>query len=270
MASPDRTRRRTLLWLGAGLSLLAGCGETDRTTPDPEPPPNGTGATPTEPLGPGPEGGEHTPAGTEPIQRGTGTAAPRDVVFSKPGGGEVAATLYGEGDCGVVLVPQIDMDRQSWDRYARRLADAGYRAIAIDEGESRKAAGVAAAVDYLRNEVGVESVVVIGASSGGAAAVRAAADDPDAVDGLVTLSAAGGADVADQLEPPAMFVVATGDAEEYVTTAETLAAAVPGEGDLVTYEGDAHGQALLESPHADAIRSRIGVFLEEVCGSDDE
>lgn len=266
MTQPNVDRRRILRWVVAGTTVLAGCGRTDRSTPEPAPPPNATGSPPTDVLGPGPEDQE-TPIHNETAPPPTGTPRPDDVVFSKPGG-EVTATLYGGGDCAVVLVPQVDMDRQSWYQFAQRLAGRGYRAMAIDEGETRKAAGVEAAISYLRDSVGVEMVVVVGASTGGEAAVRAAAAaKSDTVDGVVTLSAAGGADVANQLAMPALFVVSEGDAQRFVTTAEQLAEGAPGEDQLVTYDGDAHGQGLLQSPHAEALRRRIGSFLSQVCQS---
>lgn len=260
MAPPDPGRRQTLALLAAAASALAGCGDPGPRTPE-STPPNETG---TDPLGPGP--GLETPSGneTEPPPA-PGTPAPEDVVFAKPNGGEVTATLYGGGDCAVVLVPQVDRDRQSWDQYARDLAEDGYLAMAIDEGTDRKTAGVTAAVNYLRRETVVEAIVLLGASTGGATAVRAAAAHPDAVDGLVTLSAGGGADVADQLSMPARFVVAEGDAQRFVSTAEALATDAPGEDQLLTYDGDAHGQALLESDHADDLRSRLGEFVAGVC-----
>lgn len=260
MPPPDVTRRRTLLILGSALSMLAGCPTIDRT-PDSTSPPNGTVTT--EPLGPGPSGGE-TPTANATDGDGIGTPSPFDVTFSKPEGGEVTATLYGDRDCAVVLVPQVNLDRQSWDEYARRLADADYLAMAIDEGEEDKAAGVTAAVSYLRRETDVDSIVLVGASTGGEAVVRAAAADPDAVDGVVTLSAAGGTDVAGDHTMPALFVVSEGDEERFVTTSNDLADGAS-DGELVTYEGGTHGQRLFESPHAEDLRSRLGEFLERAC-----
>lgn len=266
MTSPDPTRRRILLALGAGTTLLAGCGDTDSTTPEPAPPPGTTtGQTTPGQETPGPGPGEPTPEATDTAQQRTGTPVPDDVVFSKPGGGEVAATSYGSGDCGVVLVPQVDMDRQSWDQYARQLSAAGYRALAIDEGDERKAAGVLGGVQYLRDDRGVETVIVVGASSGAEAAVRASVESPDAVDGLVAISPAGGADVAGDLQAPVLAIVSEDDDEEYVTAAETLAQEAPGDGELVTYEGEAHGQHLFDSPHAEDLRSRMGAFVAGVC-----
>jgi len=265
MAPPDPDRRRILRGLFvAATALLAGCGETDRTTPEPAPPPNETGATATDAFGPGPEGDE-TPIANDTAPPPTGTAVPNDVVFSKPGGGEVAGTMYGGGDCAVVLVPQVDMDRQSWDQYGKHLAERGYRALAIDEGEDRKAAGVEGAVRFLRNTVGVTTVIVVGASTGGEAAVRAAVDRPESVDGVVTISAAGGQDVAGQLTMPTLFVVSEADAQRFVTTAEALVDGAPGETELITLEGDAHGQHLFQSPHAEMLRTRIDRFVEAVC-----
>lgn len=260
MAPPDPDRRRVLLGLAAGLSLLAGCGEFDRRTPGAAPPPT---ATP-RPPGPGPGTPERPPANPTG-QRGTGRPATAELVLSKPDGGEVPATLYGGGDCAVVLVPGADRDRQSWAPYAGRLAAAGRLAMAIDEGEDRKVAGVTAAVTYLRRETNVGAVVIVGADAGGAAVVRAAAAGPEAVDGVVALSPTGSADAAPQLSMPTLVVATEDDDPAFVETARTLVDAAPGPATLVSYGGDAHGQALFESTHAADLRERLGTFLSRAC-----
>lgn len=260
MPSPPPTRRRLLLALGAGTTLIAGCGDTE-PTPEPAPPPE-TDTPVTETPGAGPD--EETPPATEEIQQGTGTPVPDDVVFSKPGGGEVPATVYGSGNCGIVLVPQADRGRQSWDRYARQVSGDGYLAIAIDEGEERRDASVLGAIQYLREDREVERVVVIGASVGGEAALQGSAEMPADVDGIVALSPAGGAEAAADLDLP-MLVLVSEDDGDYLATAEEIVEATPGGAELVTYDGEAHGQELLNSEHSTDVQQRIADFVTEVC-----
>jgi len=259
---PDPGRRRVLAGAAVGLGLLAGCGEFDRQTPGAAPPPTDTA----QPPGPGP-GTPERPPSNRTAQPGTGTPVTAELVLSKAGGGEVPATLYGGGDCAVVLVPGADRDRQSWGPFADRVAAAGHLAMAIDEGDERKVEGVTAAVSYLRRETNVGAVVLVGADTGGEAVVRAAAAEPDAVDGVVALSPTGGPDVdaAPHLSMPTLVVVSADDESTVVETARRLVEAAPGSTTLVTYEGAAHGQTLFESPHAEDLRARVEAFVARVC-----
>lgn len=96
---------------------------------------------------------------------------------------------------GVVLLHAVRSDRRSMLGRARSLREAGYSLLLIDlqaHGETageaitfgvREAAGVHAAVDYLRERVGGQPVGVIGVSLGGAAALLGPA--PVDVDALV-------------------------------------------------------------------------------------
>lgn len=196
-----------------------------------------------------------------------GGGSEEDVSFEAPHGATIDATAYGDGDCGVVLVPQINRDRESWRSQGETIADLGHLALAIDEDPDDRAASVRGAVRYLREQRGVATVVLVGASSGGEAVVVAGAEAEPPVDGTMTLSAAGGADRASELQGRSLFVVATGDDEEFVRTARELHENAPEPKELVEYEGSAHGQGLFESDHGDDLRSRFETFVAEVCGS---
>ncbi|MBX0324314.1 alpha/beta hydrolase [Halomicroarcula sp. F13] len=194
----------------------------------------------------------------------TTTTGSSDVSFDTSGGATVEGTLYGAGDCGVVLVPQINLDRESWRPQAERLASNGWLALAIDEGEQRVAA-VRAAVEFLRSERAVSSVVLVGASTGGAAIVGAAAEIPDRVDGVVTLSAAGGAERAGALTGQKLFVVSEGDEQRFVDIATRLHDDASDPKRLLTFDGAAHGQRLFESEHSAAVWSAMFDLLGDAC-----
>lgn len=172
--------------------------------------------------------------------------------------------MYGSGSCGVVLVPQINKDRESWAPQAERLAERGWVALAIDEGEQRVAA-VRAAVGYLLDERGLDRVVVMGASTGGEAAVVAAAKEGDRVDGVVSLSAAGGAKYAGELTGQKLFVASKNAEDRFVRIAKQLHEGSSKPKRLELYEGGAHGQGLFESPHTEDLWTAVLDLVETAC-----
>lgn len=257
--------RRDLLAAGVGLAGtlgLAGClsGDADDA---------GQGGTATtEPATATNRVGATTEAETETEGRTAGTASgPTDVTFEAPHEATIPATAYGGGDCGVVLVPQVNLDRGSWRPQAELVASTGRQALAIDEDPDDRAASVRGAIRYLREERGVSTVVLVGASTGGAAVVVANAETDVPVAGTVALSPAGGVDHADALTGRSLFVVATADEDRFVRIANDLEAAAPEPKELIEFEGSAHGQGLFESEHGEALRSRLQTFLDEACGS---
>lgn len=259
-------RRRLLRAGGAvGLAGLAGCAGLGSDGD-----PTDAKATETDAAG-----GDDTPTGTDDgsgteTDDGTPTAdASRreTVAFQSTADTEVEGTLYGAGDCGVVFVPQINMDRGSWQPRAERVAERGHAALPIDEDPDNRAASALGALRYLRDEVGVSRVVLVGASSGGEAVVRATAGAEDGtVQGLVTLSAAGGEDVAGGLQGRKLFVVSENDDDRFVTTAEGLFENASEPKELKVYGGDAHGQRIFDSDHGDDLRERLFGLIEDACG----
>lgn len=210
-----------------------------------------------------------------PDETGTPTSAATtrptlgDPVSINSGDLSIEGTLYGDAECAVVLVPQINLDRGSWESQAVALVEAGYQALAIDEDPDRRAASVTAAVEYLRSAVGTERVVLVGASSGGEAVVRAnAAADPGTIAGTIALSPAGGVDVAGELQGRLLFVVCEGDADRFVRTARRLHRDAPEPERLVTFGGDDHGQEILAGEHGETLWSHIRSTVERGCATE--
>ena len=195
------------------------------------------------------------------------TESPRSVSFEAPHGATIEATAYGSGDCGIVLVPQINLDRGSWEPQAEMVAEMGHLALAIDEDPDNRAASVRGAIRYLREQQGISTLILVGASTGGEAVVVANAETDATVDGTITLSVAGGAGHASDLQGRSLFVVSKGDEDRFVRIARELHQGAPEPKKLVEYEGSAHGQGLFDSEHGDNLRDRIRTFVSEVCGS---
>lgn len=205
-----------------------------------------------------------------------GTSA-RAVRFSADDGVDLAGEVRGGGNRGVVLAHMFGSDRGAWSELVEVLVDRDYRTLAFDfrgfgesEGEQDPTSApldLLAAVEALRAD-GARSIVVIGASMGGTAALVAAARDEVALDGVVTLSApavflglAASDDVVEAVEEPKLFIAAEGDGTAPASAQGFYnVSAPPKRVEIVV--GDDHGTALLASPQAEAVRSLILNFLD--------
>ncbi|MFC6733598.1 S9 family peptidase [Haladaptatus sp. DYSN1] len=273
MTGKNLSRRRLLVLSGSALAVpLAGCssqgGADDATTSESEAD-DGTTTTQTAAQTTAAETEAETDADTE---KTTATPEPAsfegaDVTFTSTADAEIEGTLFGSGDCGVVMVPQINLDRESWKPQAQLLAAAGYTALPIDERDD-PAGAVLGAVSYLKSKAGVSNVVLVGGSSGGEAVVHANAQAEDgAVAGVMGISAAGGVDVAPQLQGRKLFVVGKDDDQRFVDTAKQLHENASDPKRLVMLESDAHAQRIFESPHADTLTDLLVSFVEESCAA---
>lgn len=273
MSEPRTTRRHLLATSGSllGAVAIAGCQQNDdgggETTTDGATTTDGTTTT-------GEATQEETTEGaTETTGETTETTAqdrPTDVSFEAPHGATIEGTLYGSGDCGVVLVPQINLDRGSWEAEANRLAEQeGLTVLAIDEDPNNRASSVRGAMQYLRDQHDVSSLVLVGASSGGEAVVVANANsEAGAVDGTIAISPGGGEEYASELQGSTLFVVSKGDDERFVRVTKKLHNDAPHPSELVTYPGSAHGQRILDSEHGDDLRARIREFTASACSGE--
>lgn len=243
-------RRRQLLASAATLptALIAGCiGDREGTTQ------NET---------------DTTVSGTATTGSDGQTPGSQTVSFETSHGPTLSGTLYGNGECGIVLVPQINMDRESWQPQAEWLASLGHTVLAIDEDPDNRPASVQGAIQYLQDQQSVSQLVLIGASSGGEAVVTANANaPPDTVDGTITLSAGGGGEAAAELQGRLLFVVSRGDDDRFVQTATQLHQNASQPKELVQYRGTTHGQRLFESGHREELTEQIQTLITEDCGN---
>lgn len=263
MASRPTTRRAVLATAGiaAGLAGLAGCSGIRRGE---------------EPEGAGTETATSTstataassPTDTTPTTTGTPTQDRTErVQFQSTANTQVTGTVYGPAGsaCGIVLVPQINRDRESWRDQAENLAGMGHIALPIDEDPDNRAESALGALSYLRETEGVDRVLLVGASSGGEAVVRAnARAESGSVQGLVTLSAAGGTEVAGELQGRKLFVATENDGK-FTQIARDLHADAPDPKARKIYSGSAHGQGIFETKHGGDLADRLFGLVEDVC-----
>ncbi|WP_254525517.1 alpha/beta fold hydrolase [Natrinema caseinilyticum] len=156
------------------------------------------------------------------------------------------------------------MDRASWTDQAEALTGSDRFGLAIDPDDDRPTA-IREAVAQLRTTVGVDHVVLVGASIGGEAAVVAAAEAGDDVDGLVAISPGGGTDRGSEIRARSLFVVAENDDERFVETTRRLHENAPDPSRLEVLSGDEHGQRLFETARGDDLEGWIDDVIETAC-----
>lgn len=211
--------------------------------------------------------------------RQAASAPPETVSFPTRDGGLVFANLYGRGGRAVVLAHGGRFNKESWDRQARALAQAGFRVLAIDfrgRGQSRGGPqardrddgarfDVLAAVRHLR-QGGAKSVSVIGASFGGGAAAEASAEaEPGEIDRLILL-AHSPIDKPERMKGRKLFILTRGDSSgadkvPRLPKIREQYERAPGPKELVILDGSAHAQSIFETAEGERLMREILRFL---------
>lgn len=205
--------------------------------------------------------------------QGSASGDGRPVTFDSLDGSrpEGRGTLFGTGDCGVVLVPGSSFAEESWHPQARQLAADGRVVLTLDftsaeYGGSDTPEDVLGAVRFLRGSVGVGRVVLVGASSGGYSVLVAnTRAEPGRVDGTVAIAHPDGVGLARDLHPPLLFAVSQDDDVVDAADVEATYRGSPEHKKLVTFEGETHAQGLFETRHADELLEAIREFVDGVC-----
>lgn len=230
----------------------------------------------------------HVPSDTPQPPTATATPAPtatppeagRPVTIPVTAEVSLAGTLYGQGTRAVIFSNMGDQRQASWAPVARAMSEAGYLALTYDFRywvNGRMEAGqmgfiaddLLAAVEFVRAE-GAETVMLIGASLGGMATAKAAAEAGAAA--MVVLAApmrAAGVTVVVTVEDlqaftgPKLFI--TSEFDNTVAAAELEAmfeqAGEPKE--LLIYPGvTEHGTHLLKTEHAEDLTARLLAFVQ--------
>lgn len=195
--------------------------------------------------GEGGPGTEASPAAMQAASTAPEAAEYESVRFRASDGRELVGRLWGDGDVGVVLAHGFSrgIAQDGWVSFAAFLADRGYRVLTFNfRGfcDSEECSGgaedpqkywhdVAAATAFME-EQGAAQVVLVGASMGGLAVLRAARMPGIEVAGVVSLSTpqfpfryyagVGETEAADltrarlrQIDEPKLFVAGTDDVQ---------------------------------------------------------
>jgi pimeloyl-ACP methyl ester carboxylesterase len=205
---------------------------------------------------------------------------PTPVSFPTKDGWIIHADLYGTAVRGIVLVHGGRFDKGSWEKQARVLVKAGFRALAIDlrgfglskEGPQSAHSDfgspldVLAAVRYLHAN-GANTVSVVGASMGGDAAEGAVADaEPGEIDRVVLL-AHGAYGPPEKLRARKLFIVARDDLgpgdQPRLARIRAQYDKAPGPKQLVILDGSAHAQFIFQTDQGGRLMHEILRFLSE-------
>ncbi len=233
----------------------------------------GSVATPTSaPLSaPDPTAAPSTPSG-----------AVQAVTFETPDGATIPAQLYGSGDTAIVFSVMGDC-RQGWTDFARTAADQGFRALTFEwrgchtdpNNESllkRFLDDTRGAIDYVRGQ-GASSIILVGASLGGVASARLAAESQASA--LVAVSSP------DRIEPwgvqveradvggsiPKLFVASDDDPVVPASATRALHDLAAEPRQWLTYPGRAHGIELFAGESGPEFEQALLTFLLEVRGA---
>ena len=200
---------------------------------------------------------------------------PQPVTFEATDGTPLSGLLFGKGPAGVILAHMYPADQKSWFPLARKLTKEGYLALTFDFRGYGESGGekiiseidrdLEGAYRFLRPRV--KKVFLVGASMGGTAAIRVAAENPTA--GVVSLSAPmafRGLDAREAIRKiavPCLFVAAEGDGSAAAAAREFNKAAKSPERVLLIVPGPEHGTRLFDSPSGTKVEEAILGFLNE-------
>lgn len=245
--------------LCAGLAiavLLAGCGEAATYTPSPE-----------------------AVATAEAFAR-TVTFPARFSTTPESDDGEqdpitLDARVFGNGETGVILAHMRPADQSSWFPFAAELAATGdftvmtfdFRGYGASTGEKqfdRIDTDLTAAYEYMRDTLKVERIFLVGASMGGTASLVVGARA--LIAGVVSISSPGqfppldAVETVDEITAPKLFITSEDDVPAF-RSQETFWALASEPKTQHIYDGEAHGTALFDGPHAADLRARLLAFL---------
>ncbi len=196
-----------------------------------------------------------------------------DLRFRAADGTRLVGHRFGSGRVAVVLAHESRGWLCEWVPYAKRLAARGYLAFPFDfrgygESESHPASNVridldvAAAAKTVRG-LGAKKVFLVGASIGGSAVLRAAADVRPLVSGVVSVS--GAADLVDataaakRLRVPALYVAGRYDLDFAANARRLYAATASKDKKVVIVASGEHGSRLVGAEAK--VRATIETFL---------
>ncbi len=203
---------------------------------------------------------------------------PEIINFQAPNQGDIEADFYrGPGNTALILAHGKAFDKDSWQEEARRWSS-GLSVLALNfrgYGDSTGPGGlddqdmlqaipvfaldILGAADYLVREMGMERVLLLGASMGGGAAAEAASLRPERFASLILLSPV-------PIDGPER--IKAGHIHYLFSREEPLAPRIAaqyektaGRKTVEVFDGAAHAQHLLKSPHRERLTALIESYL---------
>lgn len=189
----------------------------------------------------------------------------------------LAGTLYNGGEKSIILLHQLNLDRSSWDSFAKELQQEGWTLLAIDlrgHGESdgdwkafsdqsfiAMLEDVKAAASFL-SERGKRVSAIMGASIGANTAFRYSSQKRLPAILLSPGIEYHGININDiTSSAPTLIIVAEGDAYSYTSSQELNENNLLGKKELLVLPRAEHGTYLLEKP---GVKEAILSFLSNL------
>ncbi len=203
------------------------------------------------------------------------------VNFTTQDGIKLAGTLFGDGELAVILahMGMPDVDQQSWQPFARLLAERDFTALTFDFRGRGKSEGnqvyntlpydIYAAIQFLQDR-GHERIVCIGASMGGTACMVAAVDHDLAGLGVIASVMSNGKPnqvsvyELQQLTLPKLLVYAGNEAPAVVIDMKIISEFAPEPKLVQVYQASAHGTNLFNTEYGGQLTELLISFLEAI------
>lgn len=204
---------------------------------------------------------------------------PRAVTFTTADGVTLNGTLDGSGAVAVIFSNMGDKRQASWADFAQAVADEGYLTLTYDfrywvNGKIQNsllkyvAADLSAAASFVRGQ-GVQTVVMVGASVGGMATAKAAADSEAAA--IIILAApmdasnAGVVVALSELQAittPKLFITSENDKTVDADALREMYTLAVDPKELVVYPGTAHGTDLFQTASGPELQLELLEFIQ--------
>lgn len=196
-------------------------------------------------------------------------ATARTIALRPRGATALTGVLMGTGSITVVLSDESDENLCSWLPFVGTLRAHGYSALLYDYVDPSEIAADARAGAAAALAVGGRRVVLMGASVGARASIKAASSHPPGVVGVISLSAERtvASDPADLIGParkltvPTLLISAREDPYLSGDTVALLGAVRARRKNALVVPGSDHGTALLSGSSGARVRAAVLSFL---------
>lgn len=170
--------------------------------------------------------------------------------------GGTEALVWGDGNRGVVLSHGAAYDAASWSTQAEKIAENDATVLAVEDASAES---IKAGADYLKDERGVQSVSLVGASAGSAGVLDVGRQSPDEVAQIILLSGTG--EVSGLGDFPKLFTASEG--EGLAEQVRQMAQEAPGDAEALIVGGDAHAQAIFDSSQGERLLKAINERIRQ-------
>ncbi len=200
----------------------------------------------------------------------SGVTSAKEIHYATTDHATIYANFQLRGSHALLLAHGAIFNKESWGEFEQKLLEKNYTVLAIDfrgyqkstQGDDTQALyqDILAGVNYLKKQQTIDTVTVLGASMGGAAAAKANVySEPKVIDQLILLSPAH-VYKPESLKGQLLFIASV---DEYLAKEiESAFNKAPEPKKMLFVEGKKHAQHIFNSPQANSLTSIILAFLE--------